>query len=99
MAEMGAAENGVYQVGWGCPYLGPYLLGGGSVGHALRVGDVCHDTLYLEGFEQIPPQGSPQADGEATLESMGRSMGISPSWGRNGRGGISGSGDLRLPAP
>ena len=43
--------------------VGPYLLGGGSVGHAVRVGDVGNDTLHWKGFGKIKPQGGPQYDG------------------------------------
>ena len=87
-AEVGAAEQGVDQGGCVCPDLGPYLLGGGSVGYALRVGDVGHDTTHWEGLGWIPPHGGPQADGEATLERTVRSMVLYPARGCNGRGDI-----------
>ena len=64
-AEVGVAESCVYQGRCGCPDLGPELLGGGTVGHDLRVGDVGHDTAHWEDFGRIPPQGGPQADREA----------------------------------
>ena len=62
MAEVGAANSDVEHGGGVCPDLGPDLLGGGSVGHSLWVGDVGHDTAYLEGFGPIPPQVGLQAD-------------------------------------
>ena len=55
-----------------------------------------HDTAHWEGFGKIPPQGGPQADVKATPVSMERIMGISPSGGFDGGGGISGDGDLHL---
>ena len=33
------------------------------------------DAAYEEGVGQIPPQGGPQADGTATPEGAGRSLG------------------------
>ena len=56
-----------------------------------------HDTPHWEGFGRITPQGGLQAHGEATPEMMGRSMGIYPAGRRDGRGRITGGGDLRLP--
>ena len=66
MEKVGATEYDIDQGRCGLSELVPYLLGGGSVGHALRVGDVGHDTANWEGFGWIPPQGGPQADREAT---------------------------------
>ena len=97
MVEVGAADWGVELGGCGCPDLRIDLLIGGSVGHALRVGEVGHDTAHWESFGWIPPQGGLQADGEATSERTGRSMGLSPAGGRDGGGGIAGGGDLCLP--
>ena len=74
----------------------PNLLGSGSVSHSLWVGDVSYDIPHWEGLGTIPPQGGPQADREATLESTGRGMGLSPAGGCNGGGGISVGGYLRL---
>ena len=91
--------NSVEQVGCIFPDLGKDLLCGSSGVHYLRVVDVGCDTAHWEGFGNIPPQGGPQDDVEATLESTGRSMGISPTIGRDGGGGISGGGDLHLPPP
>ena len=74
-----------------------YLLDGGPVGHTVRVGDVGDDTLYWYIVERIPPQDGLQADREATSEREGRSVGIPPAGGCNGRGGTTGGGYLRLP--
>ena len=74
--------------------LGSDLIGGGSVGHDLQVGDVGHDTAFWEVWGRILSQGGPKADREATLERTGRSMVIFPSGGRNGGGNIAGGGDL-----
>ena len=49
MAEVGAADLGVEQGGCGCPDIGPDLLGGGSVSHAVWVGDVGHEILCSPG--------------------------------------------------
>ena len=68
---MGAAVLGAEQGGSGCLDLGEDLRGGGSGGHALRVGDMGKDTAHREGFGQIPPQGGPQDDGEKTSERTG----------------------------
>ena len=56
---MGAADGGDEQGGCICPDLRLNSLGGGPVGHAVRVGDVVHDPPYWDGFGQIPPQGGP----------------------------------------
>ena len=47
-----------------------------------------HETLHWEGFGQITPQGSPQADEEEKLERKGRRMGLPPAGRPNGGGGI-----------
>ena len=49
MAEVRVADLGVEQGGCGCPDLGTDLLGSGSVGHALRIGDVGHDIAHWGG--------------------------------------------------
>ena len=56
-------------------------------------------TEHWEGFNQIPEQGVPQADGMEICEREGRYVGVSPSGGINGEGGITGGGYLRLPPP
>ena len=94
MAELGVEEGGCV-----CLDLGPYLLGGGSVGHTLQVGDVGHGTAHWECFGRIPPQNGPQAEREATSEKTGWSMGLLPTGGRYGRGRIAGSGGLHLLPP
>ena len=96
MVEVDTAELGDDQGGCGCPDLGPYIIGGGSVGHDLRVVDVGHDTTHWEGFGRIPPQVVPQADGEATLERTGWSIDLSPPRGGDVGGGTAGGGDLSL---
>ena len=58
-----------------------------------------YDTAHWEGFGSIPSQGGPQSDGGATLDRMGRGMGLSPAGGSDGRGGVAGGGYLRLPPP
>ena len=63
---MGETVEGAGKRGCGCPDLGPDILGGGPVGNYLRVIDVGHDPTHWEGVGRIPPQGGPQADGEAT---------------------------------
>ena len=45
--------------GSGLSDLGPYLLGGGSFGHALWVGDMGTDAAHEEGVGKIPPKGGP----------------------------------------
>ena len=69
-------DEGAEQGGCGCPYLGPDLLGGGPVGHAVRVGDVGDDSPHWESFGRITPQGNPQDDGEETSEREVQSVGI-----------------------
>ena len=44
------------------------------------------DPPYREGVGRIPPQGVPQADGEATSVREGRRVGIPPSGGHNDLG-------------
>ena len=57
------------------------------------------DSAHEEGVGRIPPQGGPQADGEATVERTGRRLGLPPVGGGYGGGGRAGSGDLCLPSP
>ena len=95
---MGAADWDIEQVGCGCPELGTYLLGNGSVGHAVRVRNVGHYTPHWECLGNIPPQGGPQAYREATSERKVRHIGIPPARGHNGGCGITGGGYLRLPS-
>ena len=64
---MSAAGEVAEQGRCGCPDLGVDLLGVGSVGHVVRVVDVGGESLNWEGVGWIPPQGGPQAHGEATL--------------------------------
>ena len=52
-AEVVAADGGSEQGESGCPDLGPDLLGGVPVGHAIPVGDVGHDPLNWEVFGWI----------------------------------------------
>ena len=96
---MGTADEGVEQGGCECLYHGPYLLGGGLVGHNLRFRYVCPDTPHWEGLGRILPQGVLQVDGEATSERKGSRMCLPPAGFRDGGGCISGGGDLRLPPP
>ena len=63
---MGMDVSGAEQGGRRCLNLGEDLCGGGSGGHALRVGDVGHDTVHREVLRRIPTQGDPQDDGETT---------------------------------
>ena len=57
------------------------------------------DAAHEEVFGQIPQQGGPQADREATTESPGRRVGLPPAGGFNGGGRIAGGGELRLSPP
>ena len=96
---MGAADESSEQGGCRCPDLVTYLLGGGPVGHVVRVRDVGRDLLHWGGVGRIPPQGGPQYNMEATLEREVRRMGIPPAGGRDGGGRTTGGGDLRLLPP
>ena len=49
MAEVGAAEEGDVQGGWGCPDLGSYLLCSCTVGNVVRVVDMGNDPTNWEG--------------------------------------------------
>ena len=57
--------------GFGCPDLGPDILGGGTVGIVVRVKDVGDNPTHWEDVGRIIPQGGPQADREATLDREG----------------------------
>ena len=82
--------------GGGCPDLGPDILGGGSVGPLVRVRDVGDDAAHREGAGNIPPQGGPQGDMEATSERKVRIVDIHPAGGRDGGIWTAGGGDIRL---
>ena len=97
MEEVGEADAGVEKVGGVCPYLGPDILGAGSVVPVVQAGDVVYDTAHREGVGRIPPQGGPQADIEPTLEREGWSVGIPPDGGRDGGSGTAGGGYILLP--
>ena len=56
-------------------------------------------NAHKEGSGRIPPQGGLQADGEITSKRMGMCMSVSPAVGRDGGGGLTGGGDLRLLPP
>ena len=99
MAEVGAAVSGAEQGGRRCSELREDFCGIGSGGHAIWVGDVGHDTEHWEGLGRIPLQSGPQYDREKTSESTGRWMGVYPSGGSDGGGGIAGGGYLRIPSP
>ena len=71
MAELGMDFLGPDQGGSGCPDIGEDLHGGGSSGHALRVGDMSNETAHQEVFGDIPPQGGTQAYRETTFEWTG----------------------------
>ena len=57
------------------------------------------DTAHEEGVGRIPPQGGPQADGSETMEGTVRRLGLPPSGGCDGVGGVTGGGYLRLLPP
>ena len=42
---MGVADSDNDQVGSGCPDIGEYLLGGGTIGPAVQVRDMGPDTV------------------------------------------------------
>ena len=69
------------------------------MGNALRIRDVGCDPTHWKGVRQIPTQGVPKDDREATSEMEGRHMDITPSERRNGGGGHAGGGDLCLLPP
>ena len=60
---MGASDSGNDQGGRGCLDIGADILGGGTIGPAIRVRDMGPDTVYTYGAGRIPPQGGPQTDG------------------------------------
>ena len=97
MVEVGAVEDGDDQGGCGYLDLGTDLLGDGSVGHAVRVEDMGHETPHWECSWRISPKGGPQADGEATSARERRRKGISLARERDGGGGNERGGDLIFP--
>ena len=48
------------------------------------------DAKYEEDVGQIPPQGGPQADKEATTDRTVRKVGLLPTEGCDDRGGLTG---------
>ena len=96
---MGADESDIDQGGSGCPDIGTDLIGGGSIGTAIRVRYMVPDSNYEEGVGRIPPQGVPQDDRAATTEGAERRLGLPPDGGCNGGGRLPGGGDLRLLPP
>ena len=93
---MGAADSYFDQGRSGCPYIGTYLLGGGAIGPAVWVRDMGPDAAHEEYVGRIPPQGGPQADGEATAEGAGRRLVLTLIGGCDGRGQFAGGGYLHL---
>ena len=81
---MGTAVLDIEQGGSGCPDLREDLRGSGLGDHALRVGDVGHDTEHREVWGWIPTQSGLKDDGETTSEMMGRWMGVYSAGGRDG---------------
>ena len=57
------------------------------------------EAAHEEGVGKIPPQGGLQADGVATVEGVGRRLGLPPSGRYNNRGGLTIGGELCLPPP
>ena len=96
---MGAAGSSTEQGGRGRLDIRAYLLGGGTIGPAIRVIDLGPYPAYAEGAGQIPTQGFLLTYGEATVEGTGRRLGIPPSGGSYGRGGVTGGGDLHISPP
>ena len=76
--EVGAADSYTDQGGSGCPDIGTYFLGSGSISPAIRVRDMGPDAAYEEGVGRIPPQGGPQADGNAAVEGAGQRLVLPP---------------------
>ena len=60
---MGATDEGSGKKGCGFPDLGPDILGGGTSGIVVRVGDLVDDPIHWECVGNIPQQSVPQADG------------------------------------
>ena len=77
----------------------PDILGGGTVGIVLRVGDVGDDLTHREGVGRISTQGGAQYNGVSTSAREGCCLGIPPAVGRDGGGGTEVGRDLRLPQP
>ena len=64
------------------------LRGSGSGGSVVWVEDVGAGTSHWEASGRTPPQVGPQADGATTLEREGWWVGVSPSCGSYGGGGV-----------
>ena len=80
---MGEADTVLEQGGGRFPELRPNIIGGDSVGPLVWVGDVGDDSVHQEGVGQIPPQGGPQTEREATPEKERRSVDTTPAGGRD----------------
>ena len=91
-AVVGVTDKGSGKKGDGCPDLGPYILGGGTVGIVVRLGDVVDDPTHWEGVGRIPTQGGPQADREVTSAREIWCVDISPAGVCDGGGGAAGGG-------
>ena len=52
---MVTSDSGNEQGGRGCPYIGEYILGSGTIGTTIQVIDMGNDTFYAEGAWRIPP--------------------------------------------
>ena len=98
-AEVVTAESGTEQVESGCLDIGADLLGGSTIGPDIQVRDMGPDTAYAEVYGRIPLQGGPYTDGAKTAEGTGRRLGLTPSGGCNGGGGVIGGEYLRLQPP
>ena len=73
MAEVGEADTVIDQGGGGCPYLGTYILCGGSVGPVVRFRDVGDDVEHrgvyphsVPNYPRLPPC---QPTGDPVVES------------------------------
>ena len=76
---MGATDESSGKRGCRCLYLGTNILGNGTVSVGVWVGDMGDDPTHWEGVGRIPPQGGPQADGEAALAGEGQCVDINPA--------------------
>ena len=97
--EVGADVQGVKQGGHICPDLRENLCGGGSGGSVVWFRDMGAKTAHWEASVPIPPHGGPQDDGVITSERERWWVDIYPAGGSDGRGGVTGGGDLHLPPP
>ena len=93
---MGTTDKVAGKRGCGFPDIGTYILGGGPVGFLVQIGAMVADPTHQEGVGQIPPQGSLQADGEATSAREVWCVYIHPDRGNDGRDGTVEDGDLCL---